>query len=386
MSRFWIVLMFAVAAFLGAASPAQAANYQVGGCLPKLTNFTTIQGAVVSVPPSSTILVCPGIYREQVTISQPLTLRGQAISNMDRPVIALPPNGITGNVTSIVFPTNSYAAQVLVQNVNPPGPVSIIDITVDGSGDNSGCAGFYGLAGIFFTSGTSGSVTGNTVRGQKDAGCGVGIWAETAAAAPQKITIGNNSVHDFDDDGIVALSNQNPPTLTANIEKNVVTASGDAVGIFTIGIGGTITGNAVTGTAIGINEWDFFQTTPGITISGNTAADIQSGTGKISGEGTGIFVRAGSTASMNKVSNALTGFAMQESADGSSGTGPTLMSNVTKNTTVAVEFNCVPGPVLKSNTFNDSQTAFDKVPTGLVIKATANPYYNVDAIQTGACP
>ncbi len=386
MSRFWIVLVLAVGAFVGIASPARAANYAVGTCLPKYTSFTTIQGAVLSVPPFSTILVCPGVYREQVTISQPLTLRGQAINNTDRPVIALPPNGIVGNVTSIVFPVNSYAAQVLVQNVNPAGPVSIIGMTVDGSGDNLGCAGFYGLAGIFFTSGTSGSVTGNTVRGQQDAGCGIGIWAETAAAAPQKITIGNNSVHDFDDNGIVALSNQNPPTLTATIEKNVLTASGDTVGIFTVGIGGTITGNVVTGTAIGIVDSDFFPTTPGITISTNTAADIQSGSGKITGEGTGISVRAGSTASMNKVSNTPIGFDLEASADGSSPTGPSLLSNVTKNTTLAVEFNCIPGPVLKSNTFNDSQTGFDKVPTGFVIKPTANPYYNLDTIQTGSCP
>jgi hypothetical protein len=385
MSKNWMLFLLAVA-MMAAARPAQAASFQVGSCLPKLPKFSTIQAAVSSVPPFSTILVCPGVYREQVTISQPLTLRGQGISNADRPVIALPPNGIVVNVTSIVFPTNSYSAQVLVQNVNPPGPVSIIDMTVDGSGDNLGCAEFYGLAGIFFTSGSSGSVTGDTVRGQQDGGCGVGIWIETAGAAPQKITIGNNSVHDFDDDGIVALSNQNPPTLTATIEKNVVTASGDTVGIFTVGIGGTITDNVVTGVGIGIYEWDFFPTTPGITISSNTVADIQSGSGKFSGEGTGIFVRAGSTASMNKVSNAPTGFALQASADGSSSSGPSLISNATENTTLAVEFSCIPGPVLKSNTFNDSQTGFDKVPTGFVIKPTANPYYNIDTIQTGSCP
>lgn len=373
------LVLFVLAIGLAAdARFAQAANFQVGGCL-KITNFKTIQAAVTSVPPGSTILVCPGTYPEQVVISQPLILRGQALgpANEARSVITVPQNPAGGpalnfNVTSINGV--KFAPQVLVENVNPPGSVQIIDLTVDGAGGNLSCSG--GRAGIFYASGTSGAVDGVTTRNQQNTGCGYGIWVENGAGPGQNITIGNDSVHDIDAAGIVAMSNQNPPTLTANIITSSVIGNGTTQGIVAEGISGTINRDVVTGGSLGIADLEFFPQTPGITVTNNVVADVQAGAG------IGIALREGSTASSNKVSNVLTAFYLQGGMNANP--GPTLLSNTTKNTVTAVEFNCTAKTALSSSdVFGDSQVGFDKVPSG-----TTNPslIYNIDTIQTGSCP
>ena len=80
MSRFTILSMLTVLVVL-AAHPTLAASFAVGTCKPSLPSYTTISAAVSSVPPFSTVLVCPDTYAEQVTISQPLTLQGVASGN-----------------------------------------------------------------------------------------------------------------------------------------------------------------------------------------------------------------------------------------------------------------------------------------------------------------
>lgn len=373
MCRQWTLLVLGVAMMAGS-RPAQATTYQVGSCLPKLPKFSTIQGAVSGVPPFSTILVCPGVYLEQVTITQPLTLRGQGINNMDRPVIGVPPNGIAVNITSGVTGV-SYAAQVLVLTVIPVGNVSIIDMTVDGTRGNRGCAGGAGLVGIFYASNTSGEISGVTARNQQDGGCGFGIWAENATALNQKINIGNDSVHDMDNTGIVALCNQNLSTLAATIETSSVTGNNTTQGIYTQGIIGSIYRNVVTGGSIGIADLDFVPQSAGISISDNSVADIQAGAG------IGIVLREGSFANSNKISNVLTAFYLQGGSGASP--GPTLTSNTVKNAALGVEFNCTANTKLTTNTFNDAQAGFDNVPSGTTLPSSI---YNIDTIKTGSCP
>ncbi len=145
---------FSVVVMLAVSAPLQALNYEVGGCKTGsgYVNFTTISAAVAGVPAGSKILVCPGAYPEQVTITQPLTLQGIASNNSNRAVIAINPiGGLATNVTSIIG--QGLYAQVLVQNVNPPGPVNITGITVDGGGGNVGCSTSVGLVGIFYAAG-----------------------------------------------------------------------------------------------------------------------------------------------------------------------------------------------------------------------------------------
>src|SRR4029077_9865847 len=49
--------------------------------------YTTIQAAVNAVAFAGTVLVSPGTYPEQVTIIQPLTLRGVQSRNMGAAVV-----------------------------------------------------------------------------------------------------------------------------------------------------------------------------------------------------------------------------------------------------------------------------------------------------------
>jgi hypothetical protein len=373
-------LLYPAIAIIVSALPAYGTNFQVGGCVAKLANFGTIQAAVNSVPAGSTILVCPGTYAEQVVISKPLTLRGQVMipKNVGRPVIVVP-RGVTGapnlNINVNNIQGTPFAAQVLVQGVNPVGKVSVIGITIDGSGGNLGCSSNAQLAGLFFASGTSGNVNDVTAVNQQNAGCGFGIWVENGAGPNQTISLASNSVHHMDNTGIVALSDQNPPTLAVIISANSVNGNNTTQGIATENIGGTVKQNVVTGGAIGVVDVDFFPgQTPGINILANTIADVQTG------PGIGIAMRDASAATSNNISNVLTGFYLQ---GGSANPGPALSSNVVENTATGIAFNCTANTILQSNVFNDSLVGFDKVPSGTSLP---HPVYNIDTLQTGSCP
>jgi len=368
------ILLLLAAVVIAASRPAHATNFEVGSCIASLTKFSTIQTAVSSVPAGSTILVCPGAYYEQVTISQPLTLKGQSSSNQDRPVIAAPPNGLAINVTSI---TGAHvAAQVLVQNVTPPGNVALTGITVDGSrAEVQNCSVSAFLAGIFYASGTSGTINEMTTRNQDLPSCGYGIWIENGPGPVQSITVENNSVHDMTWEGIFATSNQIPSTLAATIKGNFVNGKvyNQTTDIEVVGITGTISANVVTGGLQGIISGNGSNGSP-VTISGNDVADISIGLG--------IGIDDGVTVTGNKISNVYEALTF-----GGSGLspGPTVTGNTIKNTTYAIMMNCIPNVTVKSNTLNDSANGYAYVPTansGLDV----NSIYNVDTVKTGSCP
>jgi hypothetical protein len=85
-----------------------------GSCT--LPNFNTIQGAVLAAAPGDTIIVCDGVYFEQVTIDRDLTLFGSGNS-----VIA-PPAGPLADAKDLV--TVTLAAKVAMSGfvVSGPGP------------------------------------------------------------------------------------------------------------------------------------------------------------------------------------------------------------------------------------------------------------------------
>src|SRR6266436_7094843 len=118
MSRFTIVFMLTMTVVM-AAHPTLAASYAVGTCKPTLPSFANISTAVSGVPPSSTVLVCPGTYPEQVTIAQALTLKGITSGNAGQAVITVPGSGLA--VVPSSFGGNTIAPQVHVT----AGPVNI---------------------------------------------------------------------------------------------------------------------------------------------------------------------------------------------------------------------------------------------------------------------
>ena len=337
MRRFRMFLL-AVVPLLAAHLMMADGNFAVvGTCKPKLTSFTTIQAAVTKVPPGSTVLVCPGVYPEQVTISQPLTLQGIADSNLDQITITAT-GGLAPNVTSMF--SQSVAAQVLVQvPVQNAGPVNITNIAVDGTGGDQGCTASGGtwLAGVFY-SGSSGSVNRVRANGQMDGSCGVGIWAENAGSPNQSLTIQGSSVHDIDNAGIFASSGGPKPTLAVRMKDNFVFVPG-AVGMVLDNVNGEITDNDVSNALAGI-----FDIAPAAHISSNNVTSTS----------IGILLLAGGTVQSNDIMNSGVGVLL---AAGDAN----VQSNRITLATTAIEFNCNAATVAQ-NTINDAASGLDLVP------------------------
>jgi hypothetical protein len=374
MSRHLVWLFLAVG-MLTVNAPLHAKTYEVGGCKTGAgyVNFPTISAAVAGVPAGAKIQVCPGVYPEQVTITQPLTLEGITFNNASRSEITATANGAFAPNVSGLF--GNFYAQVLVQNVNPPGPVDIIGVTVDGTGITFDCSGNEFLAGIFYASGTSGTVNEVTGRNNQSNGCGYSIWVENGAATHEAVTVENNSIHQG---GIVVLAGQNPPTLTATVKGNFVASTPQTYNfnafqaIAVAGADGSITGNVVTGGSYGIEVGNdnFFLGGGTVNVSQNTIADIPSGFAT-------YLVGSNGTITSNKISNVDVSFSFLYASNPA-----TIESNTTMNSVRAVFVaSCSNDWTMKNNVFNDSQVAFWGIPSPI----TGNSLYNIDTIVTGSC-
>jgi parallel beta-helix repeat protein len=381
MSRYfgWLFTMLVM---LAVSVPLQALNYEVGGCKTgsSYVNFTTISAAVAGVPAGATIQVCPGVYPEQVTITQPLTLQGIRSGNANRAVIAINPNGnLAPNVTSSIT-SHPFYAQMLVQNVSPAGAVNITGITVDGAGANAGCSSLT-LAGVFYASDTSGTVNEVTARNQVNGGCAWGIWVENGGSTNETITIENSSVHNqgaggTSGGGISAVS-INPPTLFAIIRGNFLSNTGGDAYNFGPGndailneTNGEISQNVITSNPEFATS--IFACCGSLVVSGNTVANDTSGFG--------IEISPGGTAESNKLSNV--GYSIVTRADPAT----TIKSNTIKNTLCGISFGGDSGGTITGNTLNDAFYGFANwggPPIG------GNSLYNVDNVQfttTSDCP
>jgi hypothetical protein len=257
---------------------ATASTVVVGTCLPNLKAYSTISQAVSAVSPGSTVLVCPGNYPEQVTISQPLTLRGVQSENSANPVVVVPQAGLTQSVSS---PINGIPIffQICV-NGTESSLVKISNIGVNG--ENNGVPQGAGLAGIYYVN-SSGVINKVAVYRQVASRAGYGILLDSSTSSSKSITVANSSVHDYDAEGIRTNSGPLPSPLTVNIHSNSVISSeslsGTAVsGGIDIDAVGKISGNSVltgsqplgtssgVGIAVASNMTVTFNTVAGYTI------------------------------------------------------------------------------------------------------------------------
>jgi hypothetical protein len=260
-----------VASICFAAQAAQAATLIVGTCRAG-RSFTTIQAAVTAAPSGSTIDVCPGIYPEQVMIeAKTLTLVGVLSGTNDAAVLVPPAGGLIMNGTRIGG--HAVAAQIFVQDSTG---VTISHLTVDGNGNALiGCN--TGPIGIYFKN-SSGRIIDSVARNQildtRDQGCqvGLGIDVESSLGNPA-VTVSNNSVH--------------------NYQKNGITAGGPGTGA---GPAMTVTNNTVVGIgATALIAQNGIQLGFGATgrVTGNTVADdIYTGPSAAAGTGILILLRA----------------------------------------------------------------------------------------------
>lgn len=244
-----------VAMALSAAS-AQAKTVVVGdpSCNPGPLHFTKIQdavSAVTAVPDGSTILVCPGIYPEQVVITRPLTLKGIANGNLDAAVITVPAGGLVQNAVSPAY--GPIAAQLLVQNT-VGDVVRIQKLTVDGKGGTCP-AGVNRTVGIQLLNVggdpswnvNAGFVQNSVVRNERNGctpppppsvfqfagGTGTGIASENSY-----VTISSNEIHDVDLEaltqtgGTALITNNNVQNAASGI--NLYAAVNDTITLNTL--------------------------------------------------------------------------------------------------------------------------------------------------------
>lgn len=259
-----------------------ASTVEVGTCIPNLVHFDTIQDAVNGVPAASTIEVCPGTYPEQVTITQPLALKGVQSGTADMAVITSPIGGMVLNIGGI------YAAGLAVSNTTG---VNISNLVVDGA--NNGITSCMNpvLAGVFYLN-ASGSVSHVVTRNQVLSfdGCGFGtdaIRVRTDAGFSSSVSIQNNTLHHFQSNGIYASGAGTTVTIKGNSILGLGASQTGGNGIFlALGASGTILSNTVLDLIWAPDAFpDFFDASYGVllqcsqnvTISGNTVGNTQAG-------------------------------------------------------------------------------------------------------------
>jgi len=367
MARFRSSFLLAVALLFGCGPVLAASTFAVGTCKPTLPSYSTISAAVAAVPAGSTVMVCPGTYSEQVTITQPLTLQGVSIGDSGQVIITVPPAGLSANTTSIRG--TAIAAQVLVT----AGPVNITNITVDGAGNNLN--GSATPVGIFYGSGSSGLVSQVTTRNQisigvENASLGVGIWAENGNSTNDEVTIQSCSVHDFGEVGISVVTNQTPSTLTAIIRGNNVSAVTATSFIFGIVINsvGNVTNNTVTGPGTVVFPHQGQGITaeyPSPTVSNNTVTSWDSG----------IVDFDGATITGNTVLNTEVAITLLGTSGGAAN------SNIISDTGFAIELDCNAHTTMH-NAINDAGTGLNDVPSTF---NSPNNFFNVQTIRSGGC-
>jgi parallel beta-helix repeat protein len=244
-----LALAFAICS---TASAKAAGTFYVGTCASP--SFPTIQAAVTAATPGSTVNVCPGIYPEQVTISQRLTLQGITNGTADQAVVAAPAGGVVANTVGLVSGI-PIASQIWVHDT---AGVNIANLTVDGANNGiGGCA--PNLVGIYYQD-ASGTVNHDVARNQtalsnpiNQCQWGMGIFVQsgvstvTGVNGTSNVTVANSSVHDFQKNGITG----NEVGTTVNVRVNQVRGQGPTTGAaengIQIGFGatGNITNNSV---------------------------------------------------------------------------------------------------------------------------------------------
>jgi len=202
--------------------------------------FTSIQDAINAANAGSLIRVCPGTYREQLSITKSLSIEG------DNGAILLPGNMVANTTGSSGAP---IAAAILVKDA---ANVEIEGLIVDTA--NSGiteCA--PDLIGILYQN-SSGSIEHNAVRNTKLSvslnGCqsGDAIVVQSLGGGTSKVSIDDNSVHDYQKNGITGNETGTEVTITKNVVTGLGPTTGAAQNGIQIGFGakGGVSRNTVT--------------------------------------------------------------------------------------------------------------------------------------------
>jgi nitrous oxidase accessory protein NosD len=202
--------------------------------------FTSIQDAINAANPGSLIRVCPGTYREQLSINKSLRIEG------DNGAIVLP-GSMVANTTG--FSGTPIAAAILVKDA---AKVEIEGLIVD-TANNGITECSPDLIGILYQN-SSGSIEHNAVRNTKLSvslnGCqsGDAIIVQSLGGETSKVSIDDNSIHDYQKNGITGNESGTEVTITHNVVTGLGPTTGAAQNGIQIGFGarGGVLRNTVT--------------------------------------------------------------------------------------------------------------------------------------------
>lgn len=207
--------------FFVASSPS-GSGHSGGSC--SSPGYDSVQSAVSATPARSVIFVCPGTYREQVTISKSLTLIGSGPSR----TTILAPSTLTAD---------SFGLQNILEITGPATHVTLSGFTISGPGPAGVVCSI--VFGIFVSDGATANIVANSIAhveddpisncnsvGFGDAGIGVG-WINPSTGASLTsghATIALNALYDDQGNGINILG----AGSTASIVGNTLVGIGSA--------------------------------------------------------------------------------------------------------------------------------------------------------------
>ena len=187
--------------------------------------FTSIQDAINAASAGDEIVICNGIYAEQLSINKSLDIEADTGA-------FLVPSSIQQNATSLAT-GDAIAAAVLVSGATN---VSISGLAVDGINNGiTECA--PRLIGVYFQN-SSGILRHAAVRNFKLGAAlnacqsGTGVFVESGGGQTSDVEIADCSIHDYQKNGITA----NESGTNAKIHNNVVTGIGPTPGAAQNGI------------------------------------------------------------------------------------------------------------------------------------------------------
>jgi nitrous oxidase accessory protein NosD len=220
--------------------------------------YTTIVAAINAAAAGDVIEICPALYPEQLIITKPLTLRGVLTDvnissflpccNEVKRVLLQPSLQDLGSLPFEAVITVMNTKEVIINNLAidaSQNTVASCNIALSG-------VHFFNASGRLRNSAVFGAQLPNPQSCSTFFGNGFGVVVDSSDAGPFHVVIENNSIHDFQRDGIEVSS----AGINVEIDNNISglgPASGtNQFGIFLLnGAVGQVEGNIITEGACG---------------------------------------------------------------------------------------------------------------------------------------